>query len=163
MPALATLAIVAVASSALAHRATARTVGAAARTMQAHAISTGIVAAVFWVWAVLNCAINRSFDLGAVSFFTVLASSVAQFKKASTNSPVGSQQWSTSGSCGFVVLNYTLGLALVSSDSQKLYFGVAAVAWLAAGARGWHACQRYEAGRSASGRIPHQEQMLVGT
>jgi hypothetical protein len=163
MPALATLVVVVVASSALAHRATSRTVGPTPRAMQTHAITTGIVAAVFWVWAVANCAISKSFDLGAVSFFTVLASSVGQFKKASANSPVGSQRWYTCGSCGFVVLNYTLGLALISSDSQRLYFGVAAVAWLAAGAFGWHLCQQYEVGRSAGGASQQQERMLVGS
>jgi hypothetical protein len=163
MPALATLAVVVAASCALAHRATARTVGPAPRAMQTHAITTGITAAVFWVWAIANCAINRSFDLGAASFFTVLVSSVGQFKKASANSPVGSQRWYTCGSCGFVVLNYTLGLALISSNSQRLYFGVAAVVWLAAGAFGWHLCQRYEAGRSAAGASQRQERMLVGS
>ena len=162
MPALATLAVVTVAASVLAHRATAQTVNAASRALQAHAIATGIVAAVFWLWAVANCAINRSFDLGALSFLTVLTASIAQFKKASAHSPAGAQRWYSCGSCAFVVLNYTLGLAFVSSDSQRVYFVVAAVAWLAAGALAWRVCQQYEA-KSASGESQVPERMLLGS
>ena len=162
MPALATLAAVTVVASVFAHHATARTVDAAPRAFQAHAIVTGIVAAVFWLWAVANCVINRSFDLGALSFFMVLTASIAQFKKASAHRPAGTQRWSICGSCAFVVLNYTLGLAFVSSDSQRVYFVVAAVAWLAAGAIGWHVCQQYEA-TSASGESQAPERMLLGS
>ena len=162
VPALVTLAVVAVAAIGLAHCATSRTGEAAPRMVQAHAIATGIVAAVFWVWAIANCAINKSFDLGVASFFTVLISSIAQYKKSKTRSRLGAQRWHTCGSCGFVVLNYTLGLALVSAASVQMYFGVAAVAWLVAAAIGWSICQQYEQAKTKSGDGEHHERMVVG-
>ena len=91
MPALATLVGVTLAALALAHFATARTgsgleiaspVDRTVRKLQAHAIATGVAAAVFWAWAVANT-VMKGFDLGAVSFLAVLGSSSTQYARAS--------------------------------------------------------------------------------
>lgn len=163
MPALATLGIVTLAASALAYLATARTVGAAPRAVQMHALVTGIVAAVFWAWAVANCVHRKSFDLGAVSFLTVLASSLAQYHKATAYGTMGSQRCYTCCSCGFVTLNYTLGLVLVGAESLRLYFAVAAAAWLVAAVLGVHVCQRAETARSLSSESERQQRMPLSS
>jgi hypothetical protein len=149
VPALITLAAVTVAALALArlHFAIARAphggvevaspLADCVQRVRAHAVATGIVAAVFWTWAVYNT-VSKHFDLGAVSFFGVLSSSASQYSKAHAGpARLQSQRVLTASSCGFVVVNYALGIAAVQSQTQRLYFGLAAVVWLVAGVYGW--------------------------
>jgi hypothetical protein len=109
--------------------------GDAVQKVRGHAVATGIVSAVFWAWAVWNT-VNTGFDLGAVSFLGVLGSSCSQYSRAHAG-PLQSQRVLTAASTGFVVVNYALGIGAVQSETQRLYFGVAAVVWLAAGVSGW--------------------------
>ena len=106
---------------------------ATARRLQLHAVLVGVVSLVFWAWAAYNCVSKRSFDLGVVSFFTVIVASVCGWKRASNPAEAGSQQCLMGGSCAFVVFNYSIGLVLVSKPpTLRLYFGIAALWWAVA-------------------------------
>ena len=57
----------------------------------------------------------------------------------------------TASSCGFVVVNYFLGIAAVENKTQQLYFGAAGVVWLVAAVTGWRFIGEALAAVSSSG------------
>jgi hypothetical protein len=116
----------------------------AAAKVQAHALAVGLVGLVFWVWAVWNTA-TKGFDLGAVSFLAAVAACGVGFRRAALpldTSACACQRWLLGGVCGFVALNYALGVVVVDGVTTRLYFGVGVAWWLAAGATGVVLLQR---------------------
>ncbi|VEU33537.1 unnamed protein product [Pseudo-nitzschia multistriata] len=110
------------------------------------AVLTSAVALFFWVWAILNT-IRNGFDLGIVSFLTVMITGTYLFFLAHTRSVNLRGSYiliSVVASHTFVALNYMIGVvfALVfMSPARKgyaIYCAVFTVLWAAsAGLGGW--------------------------
>ncbi|KAL1527524.1 hypothetical protein AB1Y20_008914 [Prymnesium parvum] len=92
------------------------------------------VALVFWGWAVYNC-ITKQFDLGAVSFATVIAATALGLRRmdASAKESLQKQRVLTGLSGLFVVVNYALGIGVASTKAWTLllYMVVACTLWCA--------------------------------
>jgi hypothetical protein len=96
--------------------------------------STGVVAALFWGWAVFNIAV-AGFDAGVVTFLCVMLSSACGFVhlawRDATPRAVQRQAWLTGVSGGLVTINYAGALAIVHGKGLTLlaYFIFGALAW----------------------------------
>ena len=93
-----------------------------------------LVSAIFWAWATINTA-NNGFDLGILSFFVVFLGGLSG-SFTTRSSPVRLVFWHrnlTIGGHAFVVLNYLLGLVVVTDVTLRLYFGVSAFLWAVSG------------------------------
>ena len=103
--------------------------------------STGVVAALFWGWAMYNL-ITAGFDAGVVTFLCVMLSSVCGFVhlgwRDATPRAVRRQIWLTGLSGGLVTVNYAGAIAVVHSTGLTLlaYFSFGALAWALATALG---------------------------
>lgn len=110
----------------------------AATLVQMHALAVGCVGLVFWGWAAWITA-TEHFDLGAVSFLGAVVACGAGFRRAAPPLDISAcrcQRWLLGSACGFVMINYAMGIALVDKTTMRLYFGVGVVWWLAAGVTG---------------------------
>jgi len=105
---------------------------------RAHA--TGIVAIVFWIWAMKQVLVDSSPDLGAISFLLVLASCSKVYCAAphATCPPR-----TLLAANGIVCLNYLLPIVTMSlPGSFNLYLGTGAVYWVILGVWNWQAWVR---------------------
>lgn len=99
-------------------------------------VATGLVAAVFWAWALWHC-LAGGFDAGVVSFLLFLAGVAHAAVFSLEVRSVVRRQAVLSGVAGaLVVFNYAGGVAIALGGSKPLtltvYFAVGAVAWAAA-------------------------------
>lgn len=105
---------------------------------RAHA--TGIVAVVFWIWAVKQVLVNGSPDLGSISFLLVLVS-CSNVGCAAPNATCPPRMLLAAN--GIVCLNYLLPIVTMSlPGSFNLYLGVGAVYWVVVGVWNWQAWVR---------------------
>ena len=99
-----------------------------------------LLAGVFWVWAIINVVNSGKFDLGVVSFLSVICSAANGFAFSSCNRP-RARFCMFAFACFFVVFNYAAGFVVVcvspefsSQDTVLLiYFALAAATWSMAG------------------------------
>lgn len=95
-------------------------------------VTTGVVAVVFWLWAVLNCALVH-FDLGAVSFLLALGTSLYGGGALDKLAPLNSEVYRVSAICGYggVSANYLLGLLLDTHLGLRVYYALGMLVWFA--------------------------------
>ncbi len=104
----------------------------------AHAVATITFALPFWAWAGWHTA-TGTFDLGVVSFASVVAASVAQLCTPQARA----QTWLTLAGNAFVAVNYAVPLLAAALGLVNLkpllftYFALATVIWSANGAAGF--------------------------
>jgi len=110
------------------------------RGVMVHAIATGTVALVFWLWAVKKVLLQGDADYGALSFAAVLVSSAHGYRCAVCLAPdfLTRQRWLLLGSTTLVVSNYALVLGMDLPATFRVYLAVGAFAWACAGGWGWY-------------------------
>lgn len=118
----------------------------------------GLIALVFWIWAVVKTLTSDDFDAGIVSFAAAFGSACHGFMVVS-QSGEGIVQ-SGIGSLGFhgvfapcaasvVALNYLFGVIIVDTGSIQLYFAFSIVFWLYLGGKAYLLVKRAEASNGA--------------
>jgi hypothetical protein len=110
-------------------------VNPAAHNVQLHAIATGFVALVFWLWALRKVLTDGDPDLGVVSFGAVLAASWSGYLCGAQRESgrMRWQRWVLLGATALVTLNYLMALALPLPESFKAYLGIGAAYWATSG------------------------------
>jgi len=108
----------------------------AAHNVQHHAIATGVVALVFWAWALQKVLVHGDPDLGVVSFAVVIAASANGYRCGSQREPerMRWQRWFLSGATVLVTLNYLLALVFIPlPGSFQAYLAIGALYWATSG------------------------------
>eukprot|EP00445_Apocalathium_hangoei_P034197 CAMPEP_0203946216 /NCGR_PEP_ID=MMETSP0359-20131031/81536_1 /ASSEMBLY_ACC=CAM_ASM_000338 /TAXON_ID=268821 /ORGANISM="Scrippsiella Hangoei, Strain SHTV-5" /LENGTH=190 /DNA_ID=CAMNT_0050877485 /DNA_START=98 /DNA_END=666 /DNA_ORIENTATION=+ len=99
-------------------------------------VVTGCCAAIFWIWALLNC--QQHFDLGVVTFaIALVASAVGMSASAGDGSASRARLFRCLGpvACLLVAVNFLLGLIIIAKPwTLRLYFILSFGWWLLAGA-----------------------------
>mmetsp|Transcript_43860 Transcript_43860/g.80118 ORF Transcript_43860/g.80118 Transcript_43860/m.80118 type:complete len:162 (-) Transcript_43860:170-655(-) len=118
------------------------------RATLVHASTTGVVAVVFWIWA-LRTVLHGRPDLGVVSFAAVLGADLVAFLAATKARACGSctryHKAVVVLSCGLVSINYGLALFIVEPGTVLFFYMVAGVlCWLAFGVWGFYVHSRME-------------------
>eukprot|EP00536_Pseudo-nitzschia_multiseries_P009148 jgi/Psemu1/22469/gm1.22469_g len=126
------------------------------KQLRLFAILTGIAAFAFWVWAILNTvrneAMRNGFDLGVISFLTVMCTSSYVLYLTRTNSERLRDTCTTGlvvASHALVALNYAGGIvfAFAMFSPVKIGFGIYCIVfmnlWIGSAGLGWRLLKQH--------------------
>ena len=110
-------------------------------TIKQFAIVSLLLATAFWIWAIVNVVRWGLFDLGTVSFFTVIVTSSILLYSKQDPSRKRSTAYLTVLSHAFVSLNYVLGayvaFAIMFSPLSAIYCIVFTLYWALSAIVAW--------------------------
>ena len=128
------------------------------RGVLVHAISNGVVALFFWLWAMKKVLLEGDPDIGAVSFALLIISSVHAHRVATSQDVdmlqrrrFKRQRVLLVVATVVIVLNYSLALFIDLPPTFRLYLAVGAFSWLCAGGWGWYQLAKL---RNRSSHLP---------